>query len=99
MAPRRTRLTNDSHSGREGPAAPKSRPLRIIVRIGALRRFDALTRKTVDLPVDVSWDRRRGERRTSPDGAGNNRRASERRQAPPFTWELADFVVVEEAGE
>lgn len=96
---RRKRSTTDNDTGRTGPAAPKSRPLRIIVKIGALRRFDALKRKTVDLPVVVSWDRRRGERRMSADQADGNRRSAERRQKPPFTWELADFVVVDEASE
>ena len=99
MAPPRKRLTTERDTGRAGPAAPKSRLVRIIVKVGALRRFDALKRKTVDLPVVVSWDRRRGERRTSTDRAEGNRRSADRRQKPPFTWELADFVVVEEASE
>ena len=32
-------------------------------RSDALRRFDALTQKTTELPVVVSWDRRQAERR------------------------------------
>ena len=70
----------------------KKRPsaLEIIVRRGALRRFAAFKRKTSHLPLKVSWDRRVAtpeERR--PSGA------PERRQQLPFTWDLADFVLVE----
>src|SRR5205085_527224 len=36
----------------------KQKSVEIVVRRGALRRFDALTRKTADLPVTLSWDRR-----------------------------------------
>jgi len=72
----------------------KKKPVGIVVRRGALRRFDALTRKTADLPVAVSWDRRTGHRRASAEPASAERRATDRRQAPPFTWEVADFVVV-----
>ena len=79
---------------------------RIFVRIGALRRFHTLTQKTADLPVEVTWDRRREDRRDSPATAAGERREPEerrqgvpeerdRRKKPPFTWETADFVVVE----
>jgi hypothetical protein len=71
-------------------------PVRIFVRIGALKRFHALTQKTTDLPVTVSWDRRRGDRRDEAELPAGERRQSDRRQKPPFTWEVADFVVVEE---
>jgi hypothetical protein len=70
-------------------------PVGIIVRRGALRRFDALTRKTADLPVVLSWDRRTTDRRTSGEPAPVERRSGDRRKAPPFTWEAADFVVVD----
>ena len=68
--------------------------VRMFVRIGALKRFHFLKKKTADLPVSVEWDRRRTDRRSGedarvPDGA-------ERRGTPPFTWDTADFVVVEE---
>lgn len=72
----------------------KKKPIRILVRRGALRRFDALTRKTAELPVDVSWDRRTGNRRAGSDAGAVERRAGDRRRTPPFTWEAADFVVV-----
>ena len=70
-----------------------SEPVHLVVRRGSLRRFDALKTKTEDLPVVVSWDRRTGDRGTDADG----QRAIERRQEPPFPWDLADFVVVSKA--
>lgn len=74
-----------------------SSPLvRIFVKIGALRRFHLLSQKTADLPVEVAWDRRRG----NGDGAGRTPEGQpDRRQKPPYTWEAADFVVVEEAND
>jgi hypothetical protein len=77
----------------------KKKPVGIIVRRGALRRFDALTRKTAELPVVVSWDRRTEDRRASSEPASQERREGDRRQAPPFTWEAADFVVNASAGD
>jgi hypothetical protein len=66
----------------------------IRVRRGALRRFDQLKSKSAGLPVEIEWDRRVADRRSSAEPSGAERRAGERRQAPPFTWEVADFVVV-----
>jgi len=65
----------------------------IRVKRGALRRFDQLTRKSANLPVEVKWDRRTTERRDASSPQGTNRRRRERRQDPPFTWDAADFVV------
>lgn len=70
--------------------------VRMFVRIGALKRFHFLKQKTADLPVSVEWDRRRSDRRSGEDQASADVRDAERRAAPPFTWETADFVVVEE---
>ena len=67
----------------------------LIVRRGALRRFDDLKKKMTDYPVTVSWDRRDRERRSSPEAVGRDQRKIDRRSQPSFTWELADFVVVE----
>jgi hypothetical protein len=67
----------------------------LIVRRGALRRFDKLKRATAELPVKLSWDRRLNERRTSAGDVRGERRQSDRRKKPPFTWGTADFVVVE----
>jgi hypothetical protein len=74
---------------------PQKKPVGIVVRRGALRRFDALTRKTADLPVVVSWDRRTANRRTSREPVPVELRSNDRRKTPPFTWEAADFVVVD----
>ena len=72
--------------------------VRMFVRIGALKRFHFLKKKTADLPVSVEWDRRRGDRGSDPANSANPQRV-ERRGAQPFTWETADFVVVEEPAE
>jgi hypothetical protein len=81
------------------PAAPrkKSDAIEIVVRRGSLRRFDALKTRTAELPVLVTWDRRTNERREEKPAAAarRDRRYDERRRTPPFTWDLADFVVVE----
>jgi hypothetical protein len=68
----------------------------LIVRRGALRRFQKLKEKTADLPVTVLWDRRNGDRRStkaSPNGKGE-RRNTDRRGKPPSMWDLSDFLVV-----
>jgi hypothetical protein len=65
----------------------------IRVKRGALRRFDQLTRKSADLPVDVKWDRRLSERRSEAPPETNERRRRDRRQTPPFTWDAAEFLV------
>ena len=70
--------------------------VRMFVRIVALKRFHFLKQKTADLPVSVEWDRRREDRRSASDGPGADLRKGERRGTPPFTWDTADFVVVEE---
>ena len=62
-----------------------------------MRRFDALKTRTTELPVVVTWDRRTDQRRDAEASAGveRDRRQNERRRQPPFTWDLADFVVIE----
>jgi hypothetical protein len=47
------------------------------------------------LPVEISWDRRTEDRRESRQSPPVERRSSDRRKTPPFTWDVADFVVVE----
>lgn len=64
----------------------------IFVRRGAFRRFTAFKAKTKELPVRVHWDRR-VEPGDPPGGQ------AERRHAPPFTWDTADFVVAERGSE
>jgi hypothetical protein len=77
----------------------KKKPIGIVVRRGALRRFDALTRKTAELPVEITWDRRTGQRRAPGETAGVERREGDRRKEPGFTWQVGDFVVVEDSQE
>jgi hypothetical protein len=75
--------------------APTSTSTTIVVRRGALKRFDSMKKKTAGLPVELVWDRRvGGERRAESGPPEGNRRKTDRRQQPPFTWSLADFVVV-----
>lgn len=71
------------------------KPIQMVVRRGALKRFDALKKKTADLPVVVIWDRRKGERRAAQADVAADRRLNDRRQKPSFTWDLADFLVVD----
>jgi len=73
---------------------PQTPPIELIVRRGALRRFDKLTQATKALPVKVIWDRRTASGTAKPD-AERERGRPERRQQTPFTWTAADFVVVE----
>ena len=79
----------------DAPIAAKGDAVEIVVRRGALRRFDALKIKTGELPVVVTWDRRTDERRGDAAAVKRDRRQTDRRRTPPFTWDLADFVVVE----
>jgi hypothetical protein len=72
------------------PAKPL---VEIIVRRGALRRYDKLTTRTSELPVQVRWDRRVNLIGNPPLGLRN------RRGPLPFTWKAADFVVVEAEAE
>jgi hypothetical protein len=76
-----------------------SRIAEIVVRRGALRRFDKLKTATADLPVKLSWDRRSDDRRTGETRVAGERRKGDRRQQTPFTWNTADFVVVEKRVE
>jgi hypothetical protein len=69
--------------------------VQLIVRRGAIRRFQKLKKKTEGLPVEVTWDRRENERRKVSKEQPDERRTNDRRQKPPFTWELSDFVVVQ----
>jgi hypothetical protein len=83
-----------SPSARRPAVSKKGGPIEIVVRRGSLRRFDALKTRTAELPVVVTWDRRVRREEEEPAGKAK-RRYAERRRTPPFTWDLADFVVVE----
>lgn len=65
-----------------------SKSVTLVVRRGALRRFDRLKEAARELPAEVIWDRR-GVRPAS-DGVPP---ATDRRKGSPATWELADFAV------
>ena len=73
--------------------ATRGKSVALIVRRGALRRFHKLKEKTADLPVEVMWDRRESDRRADSGKAPAERRGPDRRQKPPFTWDLSDFIV------
>ena len=72
---------------------PRIKPVELIVRRGALRRFHKLKEKTADLPIEVLWDRRQSDRRAASGKVPADRRSADRRQKPPFTWEVSDFVI------
>lgn len=79
------------------PATSTPKPVGIVVRRGAIRRFNALARKTAHLPVVLTWDRREADRRSASRPPRVDERQADRRQKPPFTWEVADFVVLDPA--
>ncbi len=68
-------------------------PLKLVVRRGALKRYEKLKRETSDLEVEVIWDRRERPRRKAGEAPTAERRVSDRRTADPFTWKTADFLV------
>lgn len=70
-----------------------SEPIVLVVKRGALRRFDALKRRTSDLQVEVIWDRRTQSRRTTGAAPSIERRTGERRRPQTFTWNAAEFTV------
>ena len=74
----------------------EKKPIRMVVRRGAVRRFEALKEGTADLPVVVTWDRRKGDRRHVSGDIARERRREDRRKTPPFTWDVADFLVVDD---
>jgi hypothetical protein len=72
----------------------RHQPVDLIVRRGALRRFHKLTQRAVSASISVSWDRRVHDRRAASGPVADDRRNTDRRRNPPFTWELGDFVIV-----
>jgi len=76
------------------PQTKAATPVELVVRRGALRRFELLKQKTKALPVKVLWDRRQSDRRVASSTPNADQRKGDRRQAPPYTWDIADFVVV-----
>jgi hypothetical protein len=88
---------NDKKGKSRRPVALPS-VVELIVRRGALRRFDKLKSATAELPVKLTWDRRVNDRRAGGTDVASERRAGDRRKAPPYTWSTADFLVVEAPG-
>jgi len=70
--------------------------LRIFVKRGALWRFHRLRRDAKALPVSVEWDRRRENRRAAASPVDTEHRKEDRRGTAPFTWDTAEFVIVDE---
>ena len=73
--------------------------LRIFVKRGAIWRFHRLKRDAEILPVSVEWDRRVEDRRANEAPVPSDKRKHDRRSAAPFTWDAAEFVVVEEEAQ
>lgn len=76
-------------------APQTSLAVELVVRRGAHRRYEELKKKTAELPVKVSWDRRKADRRVRGGETQIDRRLTDRRGKPPFTWDVSDFVVVD----
>jgi hypothetical protein len=65
----------------------------MVVQRGDLDRFRFLSATFRDRPVEVMWDRRVGERRRSTNGPSVDRRAGDRRNTPPASWNNLGFLV------
>ena len=70
--------------------------LRIFVKRGAIWRFNRLSRDAKKLAISVEWDRRKEDRRGAPEQVEQDQRRQDRRGAAPFTWDTAEFVVVDD---
>ena len=67
----------------------------VIVRRGHFATFELLSRTFSDDPtVEIVWDRRREERRRSPDATSDaeQRRSTDRRRVPPMQWRQLNYV-------
>ena len=69
----------------------------MVVQRGDQDRFRFLSSTFRDRPVDIVWDRRDGERRKAGDGTPSDRRAGDRRNAPPSSWVNLGFLVAKRA--
>lgn len=70
--------------------------LRIFVKRGALWRYNRLSRDAQKLPISVEWDRRKEDRRAAEAPVPQDQRKEDRRGSAPFTWDIAEFVVVDD---
>jgi hypothetical protein len=69
----------------------------MVVQRGDHDRFGFLRSTFGDRPVEVMWDRRLSDRRTTSDGPDVDRRASDRRRTPPTSWNNLGFLVARSA--
>lgn len=90
MAHREKTATGRTPSARKEPAHDQAV---IVVRRGAKRRMVRLKKSTSNLPVVLKWDTRKADRRKEATRPQRERRCGERRQTPPFSWDLADFLL------
>jgi hypothetical protein len=65
----------------------------MVVQRGDDDRFRFLSSTFRDRPVEIMWDRRMADRRRSADGAVEDRRSGDRRNAPPTSWDNLGFLV------
>lgn len=77
-------------------ASSRAGMLRIFVKRGAIWRFHRLTRDARSLPISVEWDRRQEDRRSTQALVSDDQRREDRRGEVPFTWDKAEFVVVDD---
>lgn len=68
-------------------------PYFAVVRRGYSDTFETLRRFNEQDLVQVMWDRRAAERRTSHRPVAMERRARPRRSPPPGTWDRLGFVL------
>ena len=79
-----------------GPTQDQGPAYVAVVRRGSTRRFARLREHTDELPLEVVWDSRHADRRTKPGQVKIESRQAQRRHDPPFTWDVADFLVRKE---
>lgn len=75
-------------------------PRIVIVRRGHFATFELLTRTFADdSSVQITWDRRMGERRLAARGRGNGERRAraDRRRLPPSQWGQLNYMVAGDA--
>jgi hypothetical protein len=65
----------------------------VVVRRDQPVRFATLREAFAEEPVEVIWDRRRGDRRRAARAVGLERRRGDRRRRPPATWRDLDFLL------
>jgi hypothetical protein len=69
----------------------------MVVQRGDQDRFRFLRSTFGDRPVEVMWDRRLSDRRSSREASAVDRRAGDRRHTPPSSWNNLGFLVARSA--